>query len=380
MPYLPIERFTRALPAMQALIADLVQIESPSTDKAAIDRLAERVLPEVTALGGQIERFPQATAGDHYACRWGESGPGGILLLVHLDTVHELGTLAHTPFRTDGERMYGPGVLDMKTSLVMALACIQMFREDRQWPARSLTLLLTSDEETGSTASRALIEQEARRVGPGGMAFCLEPALASGAIKTARKGTGDIELRVQGVAAHAGIDHEKGHNAIEELAHHILAAQRLTDYQQGTTVNVGVVAGGTRPNVVPEHASAVIDFRVTRMEEARRLEDWAQSIRPVDPSTTVETVFMLNRPPMPRDEVMARSYQKAQQIAEGLGLTIHEGSTGGGSDANFIAPLGVPVLDGLGPVGDGAHSTREFVTTASIPERSALLAALLLNW
>jgi len=204
--------------------------------------------------------------------------------------------------------------------------------------------------------------------------------VASGAIKTARKGTGDIEIQVRGVSAHAGIDHAKGRNAIAELAHHVIAAQSLTDYERGTTVNVGVIHGGTRGNVVPDEASALVDFRVTTMDEFHRLEGWVKTLAPVTPGTTVSAALTLNRPPMPRDATMQQSFVKAQALARQLGFELSEGSTGGGSDANFVAPLGIPVLDGLGGVGDGAHSEREYVLVDSLPERAALLAALLLNW
>jgi glutamate carboxypeptidase len=240
-----------------------------------------------------------------------------------------------------------------------------------------VTALFTTDEETGSLTSRALIETEARQAG---VVFTLEPGMANGALKTARKGTGDIEIHVKGVASHAGVDHEKGRNAIEELAHHVLAAQRLTAYDRGTTVNVGVINGGTRSNVVPDEAHALIDFRVTQMSEAARLEQWLAQLTPVIPGASLATHFELNRPPMPRDATMVQTFEKAQAIGRELGLDLTEGSTGGGSDANFVAPLNIPVLDGLGAVGDGAHSEREYVLVESLPQRAALLAALLLNW
>jgi glutamate carboxypeptidase len=288
-----------------------------------------------------------------------------------------LGTLAHQPLREKDGKIFGPGVLDMKGSIAMLLAVLRLFRQESVWPARPVTALFTSDEEIGSLTSRALVESEARQAE---IAFCLEPALANGAIKTARKGTGDIEIKARGVAAHAGIDHEKGRNAIEELAHHILGAQKLTDYSRGTTVNVGVIGGGTRGNVVPEEAHALVDFRVTTMDEASRLERWASGLSPILQGTSVSALLTLNRPPMPRDQTMAQAYQKAQVLALAAGLQLTEGSTGGGSDANFVAPLGIPVLDGLGGVGDGAHSEREYVRVESLSERAALLSALILNW
>jgi glutamate carboxypeptidase len=361
---------------MIGLIGDLVSIESPSTDKAAVDRLGNRIQKEVGRLAGKVEVFPNQDTGDHLCVRWGKD-PGGILFLAHMDTVFDVGTLASNPFREENGRLYGPGVQDMKSSTAMLLTCLRVFQQENVWPNFPVTALFTSDEEIGSGTSRELIEREARQAR---VVFCLEPALANGAVKTARKGTGDMLLRVKGVASHAGVDHAKGRNAIEELAHHILAAQKLTDYPQGTTVNVGVIHGGTRPNVVPEDAAAEIDFRVTVMDEYQRLKQWAGAVSPVLQGTRVSVAIELNRPPMPRDERMVNTFGRARSIAKEIGLELSEGSTGGGSDANFVAPLGVPVLDGLGPVGDGAHSDREYVEVASIAERTALMAALMLNW
>ena len=373
---LPAALFTQYLPTMKTLLASLVNIESPSTEKAAVDRLVQRLIPELRELGGEVQVIPQAGAGDHIRCRWG-NGPGSILVLCHTDTVFEMGTLALQPYHEIDGKIYGPGVLDMKGSIAMLLGVLRLLHQERAWPQRPLTALFPSDEETGSLTSRDLIESEAHRAA---LVLCLEPALASGAIKTARKGTGDITIQVKGIAAHAGIDHQKGRNAIAELAYHVLAAQALTDYDRGTTVNVGVIRGGTRGNVVPAEAQALVDFRVTSTAEFHRLESWAKRLAPVISGTSVSAELTLNRPPMPRDATMAKSFQKAQDIARQLGLELSEGSTGGGSDANFAAALGIPVLDGLGGVGDGAHSAREYVLASSLPERAALLSALLLNW
>lgn len=376
MQNLPIDLFRQNLGALKALLETLVLIETPSNDKAAVDRLGKLMISQLQALGAEVDVFPRPIAGDLVMGRWGAK-TGGILLLSHMDTVYDLGTLAHQPFREADGKLYGPGVLDMKGSIAMLLTILRLFREQQIWPRRPIRALFTTDEETGSLASREFIESEAAKAD---LALCLEPALASGAIKTARKGTGDIELRVQGVAAHAGIDHQTGRNAIEELAYHILEAQKLTDYQRGTTVNVGVVSGGTRANVVPDAARALIDFRIPDFAELKRLEAWVSQLDPVIPGTTLSAAIDLNRPPMPRDATMAQTFAKAQSIARQVGLQMTEGSTGGGSDANFVAPLGIPVLDGLGPVGDGAHSEREFAWLDSFAERSAQLAALLLGW
>ena len=360
---------------MVALLAELVAIESPSTNKKAVDRLGQRLTLEAQKAGAQVQVHPREQAGDCLVCRWNPAdGSTGLLILCHMDTVFDLGTLAQTGFHRAEGKISGPGTMDMKAGIVMSLAVINRLLETMRMPAHPVTLLLTSDEETGSLHSRELIETLARQARA---VFCLEPAMASGAIKTSRKGTGDIFLETQGIAAHAGVNHEKGRNAIEELAHHILSAQALTDYAKGTTVNVGVVSGGTRPNVVPEHAYAEIDFRVEQLGEVARLQAWVDELRPVIAGVSLRARLELNRPPMPRDATMAASFEKARALAAQIGLDLQETGTGGGSDANFVAPLGVPVLDGLGPVGDGAHSEREFFWEDSLLERAALLAALI---
>jgi glutamate carboxypeptidase len=376
MNLLPVQYFQDTLPAMRSFLEEIVGIESPSLDKEAVNRFALRIIREVEELGAEVSVYPQEGVGSHVLCRWG-SGQDGILVLCHMDTVYELGTLARRSLHEVEGKLFGPGVLDMKASITLLLGALHGLRRQGLWPRRPITALFTSDEETGSHTSRALIEAEAQKAG---VVFCLEPALANGALKTARKGTGEIELRVKGVAAHAGANHAQGRNAIEELAHHILAVQKLTDYLRGTTVNVGVVSGGTRSNVVPSEAYARVDLRVSSLEEFDRLRNWVEQRQPVIAGTALQATIRLNRPPMPRDERLQSTFDKARAIGASLGLDLSEGSTGGGSDANFVAPLGVPVLDGLGAVGDGAHSEREYVLLQSLPQRAALLCALLLSW
>jgi glutamate carboxypeptidase len=359
-----------------ALLKRLAEIESPSTNKAAVDQLGRFIAAEFTALGANIAFHHQATVGDHVEAHWG-AGSGGLLVLCHMDTVHELGTLARFPVCERDGRLHGPGTEDMKGGIALFMAAVRRLRENQAWPARPITALITSDEEIGSGTSRALIEALAR---PAALVLCLEPALAGGALKTARKGTGTIQLVAHGRAAHAGAAHQEGRNAIEELAHHILAAQRLTDYAQGTTANVGVVSGGTRGNVVPDEAQAEVDVRITSPAEGERLSAWAAALRPVLADTTITARVDFDRPPMPRDATMAATFKKAQALARQLGLSLTEGATGGGSDANFVAPLGVPVLDGLGVCGGEAHSEREYIEIASLPERTALLAEIISAW
>ncbi len=370
------EYFQEDLAHTLALLEELVNIESPSTEKAAVDRLGEKIAQHFREIGGTIEVFQDEMTGNSILARWG-SGPGGILMICHMDTVFEVGTTLQRPFRQDGEKAYGPGVLDMKGGIAILASVLRAYQRENAWPERPISVLLTGDEETGSMASRRLIEEQAVHAA---LVLCMEPGLSSGALKTARKGTGSIAIRTRGIAAHAGADHERGRNAIEELAHHILAAQKLTDYKHGTTVNVGVIQGGTRNNVVPDSALADADFRVYDLEEIKRLEAWARDLKPVIEGAQVSAEVAVNRPPMPRDDLMRQIFARAKAIAQEIGIELTEGSTGGGSDANFVAPLGVAVLDGLGAIGEGAHSEREYIFIRSLPERGALLAALLSKW
>jgi len=292
-----------------------------------------------------------------------------------MDTVWDIGTVAQRPVHIHDGRLYGPGAFDMKGGIVNVLWAIRALKAMNRMPARRITLLITSDEEVGSRSSRPIIEAEARMHDA---VYVLEPAHPpQGALKTWRKGVGIYRLRVTGVSAHAGAAHEEGANAIEELAHQVLAIQRLTDYASGTTVNVGVVGGGTRSNVVPEHAWARIDARVMNEVEAERLDQALRGLRPQLKGTTLEVTGSINRPPMVRTPAGLALYQKAEAIAKELGFEVTETGTGGGSDGNFTAALGVPTLDGLGVMGDGGHAHHEHVIIASLPERAALLAGLL---
>jgi glutamate carboxypeptidase len=386
MTPLTLSDFTPLTGEMVALLQRFAEIESPTTSKAAVDRFGAAVAEELRPLGAGLTLYPQAAAGDALLAKFnplpdlqsGDQRP--LLTLAHLDTVHELGTLGRFPVRVEGESLHGPGVFDMKGGIVALIFALRRLREISGGALplrRPLWALFTSDEETGSETSRPLIESLARQAAG---VFTLEPAMSGGELKTSRKGTGEIVITARGRAAHAGSDHAKGRNAIQELAHHILAVQKLTDYGRGTTVNVGVVHAGTRTNIVPDEARAEADFRVSDAAEVARLQAWAAKLRPVIEGCTVEAQVSTNRPPMPRDAVMALSFQKARAIGRKLGLELGEGGTGGASDANFVAPLGVPVLDGLGVRGDGAHSEREHTIIASLPERAALLAALLMEW
>jgi glutamate carboxypeptidase len=370
---------------MKSLLKQLVETESPSTDKAAVDRVGAIVADEARRLGADVQTVPVKEAGDHVIARFAQSeaegkveaqGMGGILLLCHMDTVFPLGTLAKMPFREADGKIYGPGVLDMKAGIVISLAAIEELQKKGEL-THPVTLLCTSDEETGSLTSESLIKELASE---STLVLVLEAALLSGSLKTWRKGAGEFWVKVKGRAAHAGSAHTEGRNAIEEMAHQVLAIQKLTKYERQTTLNVGVIQGGTVSNVVPEEAVAQVDVRVMQAGEWERVEAEMRALRPMLDDTSIEITGGLNRPPMPFDETMQATFEKAKAIAETIGIELKAGGSGGVSDANFVAPLGIPVLDGLGAIGDGYHSEREFIFTDSLPERVKLLAALLREW
>jgi len=363
---------------MVADLTRLVEMESPTDNKSALDRLGEHLAARLQHLGAQVEVFPQAQAGDHLRARWesGDAeGDGGLLLLCHMDTVWDMGTLAERPVVIRDGRLFGPGAFDMKGGIVIALWAIRVLRGLNIMPKRRVTLLLTSDEETGSKTSRPIVEMEALQHDA---VLVLEPAQPpNAALKTWRKGVGAYQVRTTGVSAHAGAAHDQGVNAIEELAHQVVAIQALTDYTAGTTVNVGVVSGGTRGNVVPQSAWARVDVRVMNQAEADRLDRSLRSLQPHLKGASVEVTGGINRPPMVRTAAGVSLFQEAAEIASELGFSVTETGTGGGSDGNFTAALGVPTLDGLGVVGDGGHAQHENAVISSLPERAALLAGLL---
>jgi len=373
MDPLPLSRFRARQDEMLDSLRQMVEMESPTTDKARVDRLGEWVSAQFGALGGAVERIPRAGAGDHWLISWG-SGDGGTLLLHHLDTVHAVGTAAETPWRLESGRAYGPGALDMKGGIAVTLGALQGLQAAGSPLSSPIRCLLTSDEETGSRTSRPIIEDLARRHA---WVLCLEPALPDGSLKTRRKGTGVFVLEAIGRAAHAGNNPEAGINAILEMAHQIPRVHALAAPSHGTTVAVGVIEGGTRTNVVPEHCQVRIDVRAVEPEEQRRIEAGFAALRPVLPGAQLATRGGWNRPPMTRTPAIAAAFERAQRIGAALGFDLTEGGAGGGSDANFVAALGAAVLDGLGPRGDGAHSSQEYVEVDSLAERAALLAALL---
>jgi glutamate carboxypeptidase len=357
---------------LRETIEALVRIESPSTDKAAADRCGAELGRRLADLGGRVTTFAQPARGDHLRSEFPGAGRQ-VLILGHFDTVWAVGTLATMPLREDRGRLFGPGVFDMKSGLGVAMLAIRALRE-LSAPAPTVVTLFTSDEEVGSGTSRALIEEEARR---SAAVLVLEPSLPGGAAKTSRKGCGQFELIVHGVSAHAGIDPGKGVSAIHELARQIVAIERFQDPARGVSVNVGTVTGGTRTNVVAAEARAGIDVRVPSMAEAARVEDAMRGLRPQMPGTRLEIRGGVGRPPLERAPHVVRLYERARAVAALLGRELGEGGTGGGSDGNFTAALGVPTLDGLGPAGSGAHAHDEHVLLDDLPWRAGFLAALI---
>ena len=351
----------------------LAALESPTTDKTAVDRCGDELTCRLRDAGAVVEAIPSETAGDHLRASFGD-GPAQLLVLGHFDTVWPVGQLERMSLRQEGGRLLGPGVYDMKAGIAIAMLAMRALLEEAGPPAGRVVMLWTSDEERGSQTSRGLVEDEARR---SDAVLVLEPSLPGGALKTARKGCGEFELRVGGVPAHAGIEPEKGASAVHEIARQILAIESLRDHERGVSVNVGVVEGGSRPNVVAPQARAVIDIRVSTASDRDRVDQAVRSIVPQLEGTTVEVTGGFSRPPLERTDEVIGLYTIAKELAAELGRDLGEGSTGGGSDGNLTAALGVPTLDGLGAVGDGAHALHEHVVVDQLPWRAALTAGLI---
>lgn len=366
--------FEERLDALRADVERLVRLESPSPNKAAVDRCGTAVAELLRDAGGNVSVIPQRERGDHVRAEF-DGGPRRVLILGHFDTVWDVGTLERMPVREEDGRLHGPGVYDMKASIAVAAHALRASRRSDARMPRVITLF-TTDEEIGSGTSRALIEQEAREADA---VLVLEPSLPGGAAKTQRKGCGEFTVTVRGVSAHAGIDPGKGASAILELAHQIVALQSLQDLARGISVNVGVIEGGTRANVIAERASATVDVRVPTMDDAARIQKAILALSPRDPRVTVEVVGGVERPPLERTAGVGRLYEQARAAAATLGRDLAEGGTGGGSDGNFTAALGVPTLDGLGPEGDGAHALHEHVRLRDLPWRAAFLSTLLVR-
>ncbi|HEY4011196.1 MAG TPA: M20 family metallopeptidase [Acidobacteriaceae bacterium] len=366
-----------AEPRLRARLRELVEIESPSEDREAVNRAADCVVGWARELGAEVTRHPGGSFGDVVELRFGAGASGKpALVLGHLDTVYAMGTLAKMPFREveaeDGVRILGPGVVDMKAGVVMTLEAVAALQKVGAL-ARPVTVLLNPDEEVGSEVSRAHTERLALE---SAAVFVAEPAQGI-AYKTARKGVGLFELTVKGVAAHAGVDFGSGHSAVLEMARLVEEIAGWTDLSRGRTVNVGVIAGGTRSNVIAAECRAEVDVRVVTMEDAARVEEMFRGLRTRDAGCTLRLDGGINRPPMERSAGTVALFERAKALAAEMGFALEEAATGGGSDGNFTAALGVPTLDGMGAVGGGAHSPGEYVVAGRLVERTVLLAGML---
>lgn len=358
-------------------IRQLVEVESPSDNKPAVDRLGSLLAGRFEKLGGHAKFHRTPNFGDHLQVDFaGQRGGKPVLLLGHLDTVYPQGTLSSMPFRVSNGRLHGPGAFDMKSGIAFMLHAIEALRawHGDELP-RPVTVLLVSDEEVGSDTSRKITENLAAK---SAAVLVLEPAQGlKGAVKTARKGVGEYVLKVTGKSAHSGLDFEKGESAIIELSKQVLAISKLVDLKRGLTLNVGTIQGGTRTNVIPGEASAVLDVRIARMKDGKEIDRKLRSLKPFNRKCKLEMSGGVNRPPMERTPAIAALYKQAGEIAKQLGWKLEESAVGGGSDGNFTAGLGIPTLDGLGGVGEGAHASHESILISELPRRTALVAALI---
>jgi glutamate carboxypeptidase len=372
-----LDYFTERSDAIVRLIQQLVEIESPSGDTHGdlnvltwlVDRVSK--IPAITT----IERVPAEKFGEHIVLRAFEDveGEKPVLLLGHTDTVHPKGTKSENPTRIENGMLYGCGVFDMKASVVLMLEVVRAIAESGETPKRPVNILLTCDEEVGSPTGREIVEAEGAKAG---FVLISEPSL-DGKAKTGRKGTGGYTVAVKGIPAHAGLEPERGSSAILELARQIEKIHSLADESKGTTVNVCMIGGGTATNVIPENAECSVDVRFTTLEEAERVDRELKTLAPSDDRNRITVEGAINRPPMERSDNVVALFEKARRISSELGYELEETQVGGASDGNFIAALGIPVLDGLGIKGDGAHTLGERIQIDEIPFRAELLRRLI---
>jgi glutamate carboxypeptidase len=359
-------------------IRELVERETKSREESRLNEIAGLVSGQLREIGGQVELIPQNGYGTHLRARFDfghDRMEHGVLVVGHLDTVWPVGSLERLPFRVTPEgRAHGPGIFDMKSGVAILVESLRTIVSQRLATKRPVTVLLTCDEEIGSRTSRPLIEEDAKNAAA---ALILEPPISGGVVKTGRKGIGTFTVRALGRAAHAGLDPEKGVNAIVELAHQTLRLSALNDYGRGVTVSVGLVEGGSALNVVPACASAKVDVRFWTPEDGENLIAAIRGLTPVTAGAKIEVSGGINRPPMPRSEKNIALYEHARALAAELGFELKDEVVGGGSDGNFIAAMGVPTLDGLGVDGAGAHAEHEHIVIDDIPRRAALLTRLM---
>ncbi|HJU44359.1 MAG TPA: M20 family metallopeptidase [Vicinamibacterales bacterium] len=354
-------------------IETLVAIESPSDDRDAVNRCGRELASRLEAIGGTVTAITSTTAGNHLRASFG-GGDRQVLLLGHFDTVWPVGQLARMPLKRDGGRLYGPGVFDMKAGIGLATLATRAVLESGRFEKCRAVMLWTTDEEIGSRTSRALIETEAAK---SEAVLVLEPSLPGGALKTSRKGVGQFEIVARGVSAHAGLDPGKGVSAVRELARQIVALDDLQDPAHGVTVTAGIISGGTRANVVPDEARATIDARANTIADARRVDRAMKALQPQIPGARVEVTGGFDRPPLERSPAVVKLFELARSVAAEIGVTLEEGSAGGGSDGNFTAAIGIPTLDGFGAVGDGAHALHEHVEIDALVSRAAIISGVL---
>ncbi|GAB6171021.1 M20 family metallopeptidase [Paradesulfitobacterium aromaticivorans] len=368
-----VEYLQKQYDPMVEMLRSMVEIESPSTCKQAVNKLADYLAPKFQEIGAAVQIIEQENSGNHLLASWG-TGEEQILVLCHMDTVWQVGEIKKRPFRIEGDKAFGPGVFDMKGGLVQAYFALKALINSGKHISKKIVFLCTSDEEIGSQSSRALIEEQAAK-----STFVLvpEPAVGpEGAVKRTRKGWGLYHLTVTGKSAHAGNDHDKGISAIEEISRQIIRLHAMTDYVKGTTVNVGFVNSGTLANVVADRAEAKIDLRAMTQTELERAEHEILGLQPFMDGTTVKITGQINRPPLESTVQNRELYEKAKRIARNLGLDLGGKNVGGVSDGNFTSALGIPTLDGIGAVGDGAHALHEYVLLNCMVKRATLIAEL----
>jgi len=371
-----LERLEHMLPEGLDFLAGMVNMDSPSFDKEDVDRMGDYVGRRFADIGGIPARTPEADRGDHLTIRFGNTTARPVMLLGHLDTVWPAGEAARRPYRVRDGIAYGPGVFDMKAGIAMMWMALGALGDVRGELPAPVEILLTSNEEVGSAGSREIVRKTALDKPA---VLVLEPSLPGGVLKTARNGMGRFTIRAVGRAAHSGVDPGAGINAIEEMAHQIVRLGKLGDPVRNTTVAVTLVEGGTRPNVIPAECTVQVDARTPTTEEAERVTRAIHALAPVLPGSRIEVDGGFRRPPLERTPQNARLFEMAREVARDLGRELLEGATGGASDGNLTSAMGVPTLDGLGPVGLGAHQLDEQVEVDSLPWRAALVAGLILR-
>jgi glutamate carboxypeptidase len=365
---------------MVDLLTTVVQFETFTTAKPYVDKMGAFMEEEFRALGASsVTRIPQTEVGDLLLAKWNENAPGKpIMFLIHIDTVWPIGTLAERPPTIDDQgRLFGPGAIDMKGGITVVLSALRGLKNRGEIPDRPICVLMTSDEEVGSIYSKSTIVEAAQQAG---LVLVMEPATIDEALKTQRKGVATYKIDIEGLPSHAGNAPEKGINAIMEFAQQAQRINGFNDLKRGTSVSVTMVSGGSATNVIPAHVTAHVDTRAITVSAFNEIRDRMLNLEPLMPGAKLSVEQINGHQPMERNETMIRSYQQCKAIGERQGLSIYEDSSGGGSDGNTVAALGIPVLDGLGPQGDGLHALHEHVVLDSLPRRSTLIAALLKEW